>query len=70
MRPIAKLGLAVSLALAALSAPLAAVGQGAAPTITRDVIYGHKDGMALVYDVIKPANANGAAPSRGGRGSR
>ncbi len=30
-------------------------------TIHRDVIYGHHDGMANVYDVIKPANANGSA---------
>lgn len=30
-------------------------------TFTRDVIYGHHDGMANVYDVIKPDNANGAA---------
>jgi acetyl esterase/lipase len=30
-------------------------------TITRDVIYGHHDGMATVYDVIKPRNANGSA---------
>lgn len=30
-------------------------------TITRDVIYGHHDGMANVYDVIRPANANGSA---------
>ena len=30
-------------------------------TITPDVIYGHKAGMALTYDVIKPTkNANGA----------
>lgn len=29
--------------------------------IRRDVIYGHHDGMANVYDVIKPANANGSA---------
>lgn len=29
--------------------------------IKRDVIYGHHDGMANVYDVIKPANANGSA---------
>ena len=29
--------------------------------IKADVVYGHKDGMALVYDVLKPANANGAA---------
>ncbi len=29
--------------------------------IKRDVVYGHKDGMALVYDVIRPENSNGAA---------
>lgn len=30
-------------------------------TIRHDVIYGHHDGLANVYDVIKPANANGSA---------
>lgn len=30
-------------------------------TLFRDVIYGRHDGMANVYDVIKPANANGSA---------
>ncbi len=29
--------------------------------ITSDVVYGHKDGMALVYDVFHPAEANGAS---------
>src|ERR1044071_9375875 len=30
--------------------------------VTPDVVYGHKDGMALTFDVIKPkAKANGAA---------
>ena len=33
----------------------------AAPDITPDVVYGHKDGMALVYDVLRPPEANGAA---------
>jgi hypothetical protein len=28
--------------------------------IVADVVYGHKDGMALFYDVLKPENANGA----------
>lgn len=28
--------------------------------ITPDVVYGHKDGMALTYDVFKPADSNGA----------
>ena len=30
-------------------------------TITPDVVYGHKDGMALVYDVFQPSDANGAS---------
>ena len=29
--------------------------------INPDVVYGHKDGMALVYDVFQPAEANGAS---------
>lgn len=29
-------------------------------SITPDVVYGHKAGMALTYDVIRPARANGA----------
>lgn len=29
--------------------------------ITPDVVYGHKDGLALTYDVIQPKDANGAA---------
>ncbi len=29
--------------------------------ITPDVVYGHKDGLALTYDVIQPKDPNGAA---------
>jgi acetyl esterase/lipase len=29
--------------------------------VQADVVYGHKDGMALTFDVIKPAKPNGAA---------
>ena len=29
--------------------------------ITDDVVYGHKDGLALTFDVIKPKEPNGAA---------
>ena len=29
--------------------------------IKQDVVYGHKDGMALTFDVIKPKEPNGAA---------
>lgn len=28
--------------------------------IRADVVYGHKDGMALIYDVLTPSNHNGA----------
>ena len=28
--------------------------------VTPDVVYGHKDGMALTFDVLRPANAHGA----------
>lgn len=31
------------------------------PKIIPDVVYGHKDGLALTYDVIKPAKQSGAA---------
>lgn len=34
---------------------------GAAVAVTPDVVYGHKDGMALTFDVFKPARPNGAA---------
>lgn len=29
--------------------------------ITSDVVYGHKDGLALTYDVLQPSEPNGAA---------
>ena len=40
---------------------LFAVPTTAEVAITPDVVYGHKDGMALVYDVFQPADANGAS---------
>jgi acetyl esterase/lipase len=30
------------------------------PSVTRDVMYGHKDGLALTFDVHRPAQPNGA----------
>lgn len=42
----------------ALSLPTAA--ELTTATYVRDVIYGHRDGMALTYDVFKPKKANGA----------
>jgi acetyl esterase/lipase len=29
-------------------------------TVEPDVVYGHKDGLALTFDLVKPAKANGA----------
>jgi len=43
-----------------LSTTLAGSGLAAEPKITADVIYGHKDGMALTYDVFESENPNGA----------
>ncbi len=46
--------------LIAISVPAMAWGQDNA-TITADVVYGHKDGMALTFDVLQPdSSANGA----------
>jgi len=43
-----------------LAVPLA--GRAAdSPRIFPDVVYGHKDGLALTYDVIKPDKPSGAA---------
>lgn len=39
--------------------PVAAQAQKV--TVTPDVVYGHKYGMALTFDVFTPADANGAA---------
>jgi acetyl esterase/lipase len=35
--------------------------ESAAARIVPDVVYGHKEGMALFYDVLKPEHPNGAA---------
>jgi acetyl esterase/lipase len=64
--------LVVMLAANAMTQTAPAVTQTTAPAtqtppavavdITPDVVYGHKDGMALTFDVLKPkAKANGAA---------
>ena len=43
-----------------LALALDVFAQTAAPRITPDVVYGHKDGLALTFDVYTPPNANGA----------
>ena len=55
------------LLLVALGCPVSLTAQG--PTseseidveVTPDVVYGHKDGMALTFDVFRPSNAHGGA---------
>lgn len=39
---------------------LVAGAQAPAPVITPDVVYGHKDGLAMTFDVYTPASSNGA----------
>lgn len=46
---------------AAIAIALATLTPAPAADIVADVVYGHKDGMALTYDVFKPAKPNGAA---------
>ena len=56
--------LLLALVVCACSAP--ARGIDAVPTpahqpaVTRDVVYGHKDGLALTFDVHRPVRPNGA----------
>ena len=50
-----------TLVCAALLLASASIAQEALPiTITPDVIYGHKMGMALTFDVLRPVNGDGA----------
>jgi acetyl esterase/lipase len=56
----------VLLALVACAGSATARGIGAVPeparqpSVTTDVVYGHKDGLALTFDVHRPAPSNGA----------
>jgi len=53
---------ALSLVLCVLAAPVAAAdGDRLIPlSVDSDVVYGHKMGMALTFDVLEPTTANGA----------
>lgn len=59
MNPIKGMAIAVALTFTA-AAPIGASAQSGV-SIVHDVVYGHKDGMALVYDVIQPIEPNGSA---------
>ena len=54
--------LSIPIALILTVCAVAQVMAQAQAEIVPDVVYGHKDGLAMTFDVIKPkANANGAA---------
>ncbi|HZU98210.1 MAG TPA: alpha/beta hydrolase [Planctomycetota bacterium] len=55
-----RLTLAAALVATAALAPLGVRG-GGGPEVVPDVVYGHKDGMALTLDVIRPATPKGGA---------
>jgi acetyl esterase/lipase len=54
----------LALVACACSATARGIGAGPAParqpSVTTDVVYGHKDGLALTFDVHRPAQPNGA----------
>jgi len=54
-------GLLLSLVMPASCSVAFADAPAEKVAITADVVYGHKEGMALFYDVLRPANANGSA---------
>ena len=57
-------GFWMAIVLIASAAPAGALAQESAlegVEIIPDVVYGHKDGMALTFDVFRPAEPNGAA---------
>lgn len=60
MRTIVVAVLVLGIALGA-PAPTAAQVTSGGVSVVPDVVYGHKDGMALTFDVIRPSDPNGAA---------
>lgn len=64
-RPIRRrrspLGVAAGVALLLAALAPAAGAQSADPEITPDVVYGHKAGMALTFDVLQPTDARNGA---------
>ena len=54
--------LALVACVCSVSAPVIGDAQATArqPPVTMDVVYGHKDGLALTFDVHRPARPNGA----------
>ena len=55
--PLALVACACSATIRRIATVPALAGQ---PSVTTDVVYGHKDGLALTLDVHRPARPNGA----------
>lgn len=60
LRTLSRVACTLALAACASTAPEPEAPL-ASTRITPDVVYGHKDGMALIYHVFTPAKPNGAA---------
>ena len=50
----------VACVCSALAPVIGAQAPARQPSVTTDVVYGHKDGLALTFDVYRPARPNGA----------
>lgn len=59
-RPTVVVARSIAILAIALVASLDIFAQAPPARITPDVVYGHKDGMALTFDVYTPPNPNGA----------
>src|SRR5215213_3221401 len=57
---LALLALVAGVWSATASATGAVPAPASQPSVTADVVYGHKDGLALTFDVHRPAQPNGA----------
>jgi acetyl esterase/lipase len=58
--PVALLALVACVSAACTPVVGAAQAPARQPSVTTDVVYGHKDGLALTFDVHRPARPNGA----------
>jgi acetyl esterase/lipase len=58
--PVVLLALAAGVCSATAHGIVTTPGPPLQPAVTADVVYGHKDGLALTFDVHRPAQPNGA----------
>ena len=53
-------GVVIVVLLCVLDGTAAASSRASDVSVTPDVVYGHKYGMALTFDALRPADPNGA----------